>query len=208
MNRYVTEAVGTFFLVLTIGCTVVPGSGGVIAPLAIGVALAAIVYAGGPTSGAHYNPAVTVAIWLRGRFAAGDVVPYWIAQITGAALASVVVGYLRGLPSRAPAKPDIGPWLTAEFLFTFALVWVILSVATSKRTAGNAYYGLAIGFIVMAGAFAVGDITSGAFNPAVAVGLAMMGLAAWSSLWIYLVATLLAALAGAAVFRCLHPDDP
>ena len=84
MNKYIAEFIGTFFLVLTIGCTVIGAGSGVIAPLAIGAALMVMVYAGGHVSGAHYNPAVTLAVWLRGRCEAKDVVPYWIAQIAGA----------------------------------------------------------------------------------------------------------------------------
>jgi aquaporin Z len=80
-------------------------------------------------------------------------------------------------------------------------------VATSKDHEGNSFYGLAIGFTVMIGAFAVGDISGGAFNPAVAVGISMMGLSAWSSLWIFLVANLAGGAAAAMVFKVANPDD-
>lgn len=208
MAKYLTELVGTFFLVLTIGCTVVPALPGVIAPLAIGAVLMVMVYAGGHISGAHYNPAVTLGVWMRGRLEAGQILPYWISQIVGAALAAMAVGYLRGAPDGAPGAPAAGPALTAEFLFTFALVYVVLNVATSKDNDGNSFYGLAIGFTVLVGAFAVGDISGGAFNPAVAIGVSMMGLSAWSSLWIFLVANFLAAVAAAAVFKFANPEDP
>lgn len=207
MNKYLTELIGTFFLVLTIGCTVIGGGAGVIPPLAIGAALMVMVFAGGHLSGAHYNPAVTLAVYMRGRCAAADVLPYWVAQVVGAVLAALTVGYLRaGVPVVAMA-PEIGPAMLAEFLFTFALVWVVLNVATAKATDGNSFYGLAIGLTVMAGAFAVGDISGGAFNPSVAIGLSVMGLSAWSNVWIYLVANFAAGVAGALVFNAMHPAD-
>src|SRR5881392_3029745 len=96
MNKYVTEFIGTFFLVLTVGCTVVPGAAGVIPPLAIGSALMVMIYAGGHISGGHYNPAVTLAVWLRGKCPTKDVVPYWVSQVIGAALAAAAVGFLFG----------------------------------------------------------------------------------------------------------------
>lgn len=207
MNKYLTELIGTFFLVLTIGCTVVPGVPGVIPPLAIGSVLMVMIFAGGHISGGHFNPAVTLGVWLRGRCPVADVAPYWIAQVAGAALAALAVGALRGAPGTLAASPPVTPALLAEFLFTFALVFVVLNVATAKGTAGNPTYGLAIGFTVMAGAFAVGDISGGVFNPAVAVGAAMIGLAPWSSLWIYLVACFVAGAAAAGVFLLLNPDD-
>jgi aquaporin Z len=207
MNKYATELIGTFFFVLTIGCTVIPGAAGVIAPLAIGSALMVMVYAGGHVSGAHYNPAVTLAVFLRGRCPLQDVVPYWVSQVVGAILAALVVGYLRGRPAGAPLMSGVGPALAAEFLFTFALAYVVLNTATAKGTAGNSNYGLAIGMTVMAAAFAVGDISGGAFNPAVAIGIATMGLVAWSSLWIYLVACFAGGAAAALVFKALNPND-
>src|SRR3954447_12571008 len=96
MKKYITELIGTFFLVLTIGCTVISGAAGVIPPLAIGSALMGMIYAGGHISGAHYNPAVTLAIWLRGKCLAKDVIPYMLSQIIGAMLAAAVVAFLFG----------------------------------------------------------------------------------------------------------------
>lgn len=205
--KYVVELIGTFFLVLTIGCTVVGGGAGVIPPLAIGSALMVMIFAGGHISGGHYNPAVTLGVWLRGRCDTKDVVPYVIAQVAGAILAALAVGFLRPGVAVTAATPDVGRALLAEFLFTFALVYVVLNVATAKGTSGNSFYGLAIGFTVLTGAFAVGDISGGAFNPAVAVGISVMGLSAWANLWIYLVANLLGGAAAAIAFRALNPTD-
>lgn len=207
MNKYIVEFIGTFFLVLTIGCTVVGGDPGVIPPLAIGAALMVMVFAGGHVSGAHYNPAVTLGIWMRGRCDSKDLIPYWVWQIVGGVLAALFVKFLkRGVEVKAMTL-HVGPALVAEFLFTFALVYVVLNTATARGTAGNSFYGLAIGFTVLAGAFAVGNISGGAFNPAVAVGISVMGLTAWSNIWLYLTANLLGGAVAAIVFRFINPED-
>lgn len=205
MNKYIAEFIGTFFLVLTIGCTVIGAGAGVIAPLAIGAALMVMVFAGGHISGAHYNPAVTLAVLIRGRVKAADVVPYMLAQIAAAVLAAVAVKFLRAGVAVTPMVPHLGPALLAEFLFTFALVYVVLNAATAEGTSGNSFYGLAIGMTVMTGAFAVGDISGGAFNPAVAIGISILGLSSWSNIWIYLVANFAAAVAAALVFNLINP---
>jgi aquaporin Z len=207
VNKFVTELIGTFFLVLTIGTTVTAGAPGVIPPLAIGAALMVMVFAGGHISGAHYNPAVTLAVWIRGRLAARDVAPYIIFQIIGALLAAAVVAYLKGDAPVKAMTPAVGPALAAEFLFTFALAYVVLNVTTAKSTSGNPFFGLAIGMTVMTGAFAVGGISGGVFNPAVAVGISTMGLISWSSFWIYLVANVTGGAAAALTFGLLNPED-
>ncbi len=205
MNKYITEFIGTFFLVLTIGCTVIGTGAAVIAPLAIGAALMVMVFAGGHISGGHYNPAVTLGVLIRGKVKATDAVPYIIAQIAGAAVAALIVGKcLRAGVAVTPMTPHVGAALLAEFLFTFALVYVVLNTATAEGTSGNSFYGLAIGMTVMAGAFAVGDISGGAFNPAVAVGISMLGLSSWSNIWIYLLADFGAAIVAAIVFMLIN----
>ena len=205
MNKYVVEFIGTFFLVLTIGCTVINGGSGVIPPLAIGSALMVMIFAGGHISGGHYNPAVTLGVWLRGKCEAKDVAPYMIFQIMGAVLAALAVRFLKGGAAVAPAHPATMPALLAEFLFTFALVYVVLNVATAKGTSGNSFYGLAIGFTVLAGAFSVGSISGGVFNPAVAAGISVMGLSSWTNIWIYLVADFAGGAVAAGVFNALNP---
>jgi aquaporin Z len=208
MNKYLAELIGTFFLVLTVGCTVVGGGAGVIPPLAIGAALMVMVYATGHISGGHLNPAVTLGVFMRGKHPASEVVPYWIAQIAGAVLAAIVVRMVlrAGVPVAA-AMPAMLPALVAEFLFTFALVFVVLNSATARGTSGNSFYGLAIGMTVMVGAFAVGDISGGAFNPAVAIGAAAMNIIAPASSWIHIVADLLGGAAAALAFNALNPND-
>jgi aquaporin Z len=206
MNKYIAEFIGTFFLVLTIGCTGIGASAGVIAPLAIGAALMVMVFAGGHISGAHYNPAVTLGVLIRGKLKAADVIPYWIAQCVAAAVAAIVVSkILRAGVAVTPIAPKLGPALLAEFLFTFALVYVVLNAATAEGTSGNSFYGLAIGMTVMTGAFAVGDISGGAFNPAVAIGISILGISTWNNIWIYLVADFAAGVAAAIVFNLINP---
>jgi len=206
MNKYIAEFIGTFFLVLTIGCTGIGAGAGVIAPLAIGAALMVMVFAGGHISGGHYNPAVTLGVLIRGRVKAADVLPYMIAQVAAAAVAAfVVVGFLRAGIAVTPIAPKIGPALAAEFLFTFALVYVVLNAATADGTSGNSFYGLAIGMTVMTGAFAVGDISGGAFNPAVAVGISVMGISTWSNICMYLVADFVGGAVAALVFNMINP---
>src|ERR1700730_7498085 len=207
MNKYIAEFIGTFFLVLTIGCTVIGAGSGVIAPLAIGAALMVMVYAGGHISGGHYNPAVTLGVLIRGKVNAADVIPYILARLAGAAMAAATVKFLRAGVDITPIAPKPGPALLAEFLFTFALVYVVLNSATAEGTSGNSFYGLAIGMTVMTGAFAVGDISGGAFYPAVAVGISILGLSSGSNLWIYLAANFGAAVVAASVFKLINPPS-
>lgn len=207
MKKYVVEFIGAFFLVLTIGFTVIEPGAGAMAPLAIGSALMVMVYAGGHISGAHYNPAVTLAVWMRGRCASRDVPGYMIAQVVGAVIAALIVLFVKGNPTVQAGTPSIVPALIAEFLYTFALCYVVLNVATSKNTSGNSFYGLAIGFTVLIGAYSVGAISGGAFNPAVAVGITVMGLSSVTNIWIFLVANFLGGAVAALVFNSLNADD-
>lgn len=206
MRKYIAEFIGAFFLVLTVGCTVIPGAAGVIAPLAIGAALMVMVYATGHISGGHLNPAVTLAVFVRGRCEAKDVIPYWIAQLLAGVAAAYVAVFLVG--SGTPMKiTNVPVAFLAEFLFTFALAFVVLNSATSKDTANNSFYGLAIGMTVMVGAFSVGAISGGAFNPAVAVGVAIMKLVHFSDIWIHIAADLAGGLIAGLAFKFLNPAD-
>jgi aquaporin Z len=206
--KAVYEFIGTFFLVFTVGMTVMnPHSAGILAPLAIGSVLAVMVYAGGHVSGGHYNPAVSLAVYLRGKLKLEDLGVYWIAQLLAAVAAAFVVIYFKGHSAEKALELDAPKVLLAEFLFTFALCYTVLNVATAKATAGNSYFGWAIGFIVLVGAYAVGTISGGAFNPAVALGASILNLTHWAHLWIFIVANLLGGAAAAYTFKAAHPGE-
>ena len=207
MKKYLVEFIGTFFLVLTVGmCVIDPGAGN-LAPLAIGAALMVMVYAGGHVSGGHYNPAVTLAVWLRGKCPQDDVLPYIAAQLAGGIAAAMTVLALKGDPTVMPADIKIFPALIAELLGTFALCYVVLNVATAKGTAGNSNYGLAIGFTVTVMAFALGGISGGAFNPAVATGITVMHLEKAANIWIYLIGNFGGGALAAMAFKFINPED-
>ncbi|HXY32217.1 MAG TPA: aquaporin [Gemmatimonadaceae bacterium] len=205
MKNYLTEFIGTFFLVLTVGLTVVRGTQ--FAGLAIGCSLMIMVYMGGHISGGHYNPAVSLAVWLRGKLPTKELAPYWISQLLGAIVASLVVLFVLGKTFTAAPGADVTSTaaLLIELLFTFALALVVLNVATSQGTAGNSFYGLAIGFTIVVAAYAGGPISGGAFNPAVGLGPmivnAMFGGGSLGNMWIYIVGPLLGGALAAAVFR-------
>jgi len=205
MKKYLTEFIGTFFLVLTIGLS---GNAGELAPVAIGSVLMVMIYAGGHISGAHYNPAVTLAVWIRKRIGRNDALTYMGCQIAGALIAGLVVSLFITLPEKADqSSMDITKALLAEFLGTFALAYVVLNVATAKGTSGNSFYGLAIGFTVLAMAFVLGRFSGGAFNPAVAVGAVVMNAFELANIWIYLLACLAGAAVAAIVFNMNNADD-
>jgi len=208
MRKYITEFIGTFFLVFTIGMVVISGKGD-FAPIAIGSILMTMIFAGAHVSGAHYNPAVTLAVLLRGRMGAAEAVGYWIIQFIAGAVAAFVVSFLipGSMPEAASEMADTTHGLIAEIIGTFALAYVVLNVATAKGTVGNMFYGIAIGFTVLSMAYAVGGISGGAFNPAVAVGISIMKLAAWNDIWVYLVGCFGGAALAALVFRINNPED-
>jgi aquaporin Z len=201
------ELIGTFFLVFTVGMTVIDPGAGAMAGLAIGTVLAVMIFAGGHISGGHYNPAVTLGVLLRGKIAPPEAVAYWVVQVVAAVVAFLAVSYLKPAMPASGMEISVGPALVAEFLFTFALVYVVLNVATAKGTEGNSFYGFAIGFTVVAGAYAVGSVSGGSFNPAVTIGGSFMNIFAWGSIWVYLVAELAAGAAAALTFKFLHPDE-
>ncbi|MEN8373876.1 MAG: aquaporin [Gemmatimonadota bacterium] len=209
MRQYLTEFIGTFFLVLTIGLVVADGTA--MGPLAIGSALMIMVYMGGHVSGAHYNPAVTLAVFMRGGIESRWVAGYWAVQLLGALAAAAVVGAATGATFAPAPGPDAsaGGALALEALFTFALALVVLNTATADETSGNSYFGLAIGFTVMVGAFAAGPISGGAFNPAVGIGPivwhSVAGGGGYGDLWLYLVGPLAGGALAAVVFKAQHP---
>jgi aquaporin Z len=207
-RKYAVEGIGTFFFVFTVSASVLSHSAFI--PLAEGAALTVMVYAGGHISGGHYNPAVTMAVLWRRRIGLVDATGYWIVQIIAGVFAGVVARAVVN-PAAVTALRPSGHTLVAtavvELLFTFALCYVVLNVSTSKSQAGNSFFGLATGFTVLAGTFAVGGISGGAFNPAVSLGAATAGLFAWPTLWIYIPVQAVAGAAAALTFLALNPDD-
>ena len=206
-RKLTVEFIGTFFLMFTVGMAI--ATAGTLAPLAIGIVLMVMVFAGGHISGGHFNPAVSTAVLFRGKLPTRDYAAYVVAQVAAAILAGLLVSALGYGPASAMAVGGTGTMLIAEFLFTFALAFVVLNVATAKDTEDNSYYGLAIGSTVAGGALAVGAVSGGAFNPAVALGASVLGLFAWSNIWIYLLAELGAgALAAGAFLLTQLAEEP
>ena len=163
MNKYIIEFVGTFFLVLIIGLTS--------NPIAIGLGLAVLVYMGAHISGAHYNPAVSLAMLISKKLSPKELGFYIFYQLLGAVFATYTLYFLGNEDfSVVSNTSDISQFIVAEILFTFLLVFVILNVALNKNIEGNQYFGLAIGLTVTAGAFSVGDISGAVFNPAISFG--------------------------------------
>ena len=200
MRNYITEFIGTFFLVLTIGLTR--------EPVYIGVMLMAMVYMGGHISGAHYNPAVSIAMIYRGLLTTKEAIKYILSQLAGAFLAALTVNWFIGdvmqvAPSNTASVMQI---LAVEAIFTVALMLVILNVATHPKTAGNSYYGLAIGFTIMAAAFAGGGISGGVYNPAVGTGPILVDVIlgdgkTLANLWYYFVGPIFGAMAATCVYE-------
>lgn len=207
MKNYLVEFIGTFFLVFVIGLC---GN-----PIAIGSMLMVMVYMGGHISGAHYNPAVTLAIWLRKKIETKDAIIYMIVQLLGSIAAATCVYMIFGNNKRFVPTPDLSinvlKPLLIEILFTFALASVVLNVATSKKTSGNQFYGLAIGFTVMSAAFAGGEISGGAYNPAVGLGPlivdAVLGGINMAHAWLYVVGPFTGGALASIVYRIVNPDE-
>ena len=216
MRNYLVEFIGTFFLVLVI-CLTGKDGGNMMAPIAIGAVLMVMVYMGGHISGAHYNPAVTIAILIRGKIGMKDSLLYIVSQILGAFAAAMLFNLIWGVSIGGPrpnVEINIMKPLLIEIVFTFALALVVLSVATSKKTAGNHYYGIAIGCTVLAAAIAGGNISGGAYNPAVGIGPILVDTFFGSCncqpiqfLWLYIVGPITGAVCAAMAFRIINPDE-
>jgi aquaporin Z len=204
--KLLTELVGTFVFLSVIALFPASGPSAPLAPIAIGTALMVMVYMGGHISGAHYNPAVSLGVFLRRKIDVVTLLAYWVVQLVGGALAFIVAFLIAG---HAGGIHPGGGVLTAsalavEVLFTTALVLVVLNVAATKATEGNSFYGLAIGSTILAAAFAGGPISGGAYNPAVGFGATLAASlfhgGSWSDFWLYVVGP----LAGGAVAAGIH----
>lgn len=208
MNKYITEFIGAFFWVLTVVLSANNGTG-VMAPVAIGAALAVMVYAGSHISGGHYNPAVTLALLMRGKVDRSDAIYYIVAQMLGGLVAAMMAVFLLNCGGSMDIRPvQHNPLCSvlAEFIGTFALAYVVLNVATTRSHSDNPYYGAAIGLTLTAMAYALGSVSGGAFNPTVALGISVAGMAYWGDLWIYLAGALLGSAAAATVFGAVYRE--
>jgi len=205
-RKLAVEFIGMFVFMFTVGMATEKTGAGTLAPIAIGFVLMVMVSAGGHISGGHYNPAVSTGVLVRGKLAPNEWVAYVVTQLVAAALAGLLVRGVGGHEAAASVA-STAKMLVVEVIFTFALVWTVLNVATAKGTEGNSFYGLAIGGLVLAGALAVGGISGAAFNPAIALGASVTGLFKWSHYWIYLLADLLGAAAAGAAFLFVQQDE-
>lgn len=197
MKKYLTEFIGTFFLVLIIGLSQ--------NPLAIGFGLTVLVYMGAHISGAHYNPAVSFAMLLRKEINSSDFFKYLLSQILGAFAAAFLVA---NMSSNMVVQPDlqepVAMILVAELIFTYLLVFVILNVAKHPNLDGNSFYGFAIGLTVMAGAFCVGPLSGGVFNPAVSIGPSLVDIITENGVSQYFVWYYLTAPMAGSVMAVIH----
>ena len=201
-QKLTTEFIGTFFLSLTICTAAVYGSAGEYAPFGIASTLMVMIYAGGHISGAHYNPAVTVSIYLRGACEKDEVLPYIASQVIGAISAALIVENLLFPDALSPLATELGTdAVVAELLFTFALAYVILNVATTESTSGNGYYGAAIALVVFAGAITVGSISLASFNPAVTSALIVSGKLGLADSWMHFVPQFIGAILATYVYK-------
>ncbi len=206
-RKLAVEFIGMFIFMFAVGMATESANkaGTTLAPIAIGSVLMVLVFAGGHVSGGHYNPAVSTAVLLRGKMTVPEYVAYLVTQFSAAALAGALVIAIGG-EQAAGATASTGKMLVAELLFTFALAYVVLNVATAKGTDGNSFFGLAIGFTVVVGVISVGWISGGAFNPAIALGATILGAFKWSHIWIYLVADFLGAALAAGAFLYIQGE--
>ena len=220
--KYAFEFIGTFVFTMTVGMVVIqPGAAPVgFPPIAIGIALAALVYAGGHICGAHYNPAVSLAVYVRGdksSYTFTNLLLYWVVQLLAGLMAASIVIYFKSSLSGVVDEPMsvlhidasqiLLPSLLAEFIGTFTLVYIVLNVIAAKGTSGNSFYGAAMGMAFAANLYVFGAISGGICNPALALTITQLGISNWSNLWIYWGAEVAGGVAAALVFIVAHPGE-
>jgi len=217
ISPYIVEFLGTFFLMLTIGFNVLLNVVGIHAPLAIGSALMVLVFFGGHLSGAHYNPAVTIGCKLTFRDHIGWVqsILYIICQNLGAFAAGIVYWQITDDTFQFEPGPGFNDVkaIIVEIIYTFLLVSVMINTATTQSQTGNSFFGLAIGFTVLAAGYSIGPISGGVLNPAVATGAALSNLihnqeiSSIKYLWIYWLAPGVGGVIAGAVFRITNAKE-
>lgn len=211
MRKYLAEFIGTYFLALAVCLT----NGNYFAPLAVGLLLAGLIYLFYGVSGAQYNPVTTLAVWMLNKVTATQAILIIIIQFLAAFIAAVtynlVWGRNLGIP-RPDLEINILKPLAIETILTFIMILVILRVAVSESTKGNAYYGLAIGFTV-AGIAIMGSNSSGsAFNPAIGLALPAVDMlfgscdcAPFEYAWIYAVGPVTGSIVAVFTFKFIEP---
>ena len=209
LKKCFVEFFGTFFLCFTVLFCVFMNVNPAVVPVAIGLVLAVLVYVGGPVSGGHYNPAVSIAIFLIGRMGAKKTFLYCIFQIFGAAYASLMFLWFVSSLAEAPVKADFTaiPLVTAEIVFTTLLIYTVIFTAISKRVEGNQYFGFAIGTSVTVGVAVAGGICLAALNPAVAIAVSLLGVATLKTFILTIAADIIAAFAACGLYKLLSIDN-
>jgi aquaporin Z len=213
LRRLSAEFIGTFFLVLVVCMSTYSKVSADLQPLAIGLMLIGLIYANGYMSAAIFNPAVTLAFWLRGRIETKDALAYVAVQfVASIAAAGLTIALTMAKPIVQPiaAPPQyfaLIPAILSETVGTFLMCWVILNVATSKTIEGNSFYGLAIGSTVAGLIYTLGSVSGSVFNPAVAVALNVAKISNWGNLWIYLVGGFGGAAIAALAYRFINQDE-
>jgi len=218
MRKYLAEMLGTFLLTFTVGCAALTAPkevGANWSVTAIACVLMVAIYAVAPVSGGHLNPAVSCALGFAGKVGSwSEILPYCVSQICGAVLAGLCFTHLFSGHDEPPLH--LGPkegfgWtetMLVEVLYTCMLCFVVLNVATTQRSTGTEFYGLAIGFVVVAGGNAAGGISGGAFNPAVSIGIDVADRAAGFGWCIaYSCFQIVGALLAALLFRAVRPEE-
>ncbi len=212
-KKYIAEFIGTFFLTLAVCMTTFSKVSADVQPIAIGMTLMALIYSMGYMSGAHFNPAVTIGIWFRGRMDTKDAGIYIVAQLVGAAAAALVSGVLISAKPQmipvaiSPPYFSMIPTLLAELIGAFALMWIVLNVATTKTLEGNNFYGITIGLGITGLIYIFGSVSGSVFNPAVAVATCITQFSSWQNIWIYLVGNIAGAALAAVLFKFINSDE-
>jgi aquaporin Z len=211
-RKLLAEFIGTFMFMLIAAMVIKSGKAIGFESIAIGAIFMTMIYAGSTISGAHYNPAISLAAFVRGIMTVNEMVAYMATQIVAAVFAAFTSGaILQGIASENLNLPiekiDVAPAILAEFFGTFALVYVTLNVATSKRTQGNSYFGLAIGFTLMAVMYAFSPVSGAMFNPALMAGSCVANIIEPINAWVYLVGEILGAVLAAIAFRFLEREE-
>lgn len=200
---FVAEMIGTALIVFVGGLANLSPGAGPLAPIAMTAALIALVSAMAGVSGAHFNPAVSLAAVVAGRLPLSRIVPYWAAQLAGTSVAAASVLALKET-APVPMSPGTGGAFSVELVFTCALAFVYLSLSPNPPRGNTLPLGIGVGSVALAGSLSAAPLSGGLFNPALASAMTVWGLLPGSALWIYWVSAAVAAPLSVAIFHALH----